>query len=546
MTQQIRATTAKKTSQRWPVAAWLGFVLLAVLGVYKDLPKAEFFLDDYLHLHLIRQLESPFVPFVTDVFMGAFFRPAITIFWAMDYALFGSNAAGFYVMNIVYLLISAVLLFAVIRNLTGSNTQSGLATLLFAIGPVTGVGVQWLSNRFDLIGTMFFLASLLLFLRYVRYRHRGDYGLSLFFALVAFFCKEITITLPIVMVLAAGFMFLHRAPASFNGRLVKRLLSWSTPFFTAAAGFMVWRYALIKSLGGYVGEIKEPFTLGYFVFIWQRFGEYVWLVKNPFVLAVVIILMAFLMARPNFYSRNKLFFFGVLVTLVTAMPLVLIFKYKAVMGYMTPRFFFLPNIGMLICLVSLYDPRSHALRRVFAGLFLGLVILALGLNNYVLNHKWYRDKADLVANMEKIDAAIAAEDIDMTSTLIYTCLADVDVAIDTGIKIMNPDLQDRLFVLKCLGPTQTAATKSLYDRKRRLLNYPTSFARNPCTYKDLVYGVAEAEPRLVADQIRSVSGVYVLDLDEKGNMVLLDGEDIFRMIKVRFGVELADGMEPHA
>jgi Dolichyl-phosphate-mannose-protein mannosyltransferase len=547
LTEKQLENATKTAPRRWPALLWLGLATVATLIVYKDLPRATFFLDDYLHLHLIQKFENPFVPFFTDIFMGAFFRPAISIFWSLDLAMFGDNPAGFYVMNILYLLVSVGLLYAIMHHLTGSNTQSGLLALLFALGPVTGIGVQWLSNRFDLIGTLFFLLSLLWFLRWARWRRRGEYVLSLGAAIIAFFCKEITITLPAAMVLSAGFMFLYRAPQEFNGRLVKRLVSWSTPFFTVAALFMIWRFVVIGSLGGYAGEIKESFTLGYMVFLWQHFGEYVWLVKNPFVLAALLIITAFLLAKPNFYARNKLFFFGLLFTLVTIAPLAMVFRYRAVMGFMTPRFFFLPNIGVIICLVALYDPRSSVVRRVFAGIVLGLVGLSLGLNTYVLNHKWYRDKIELTEQMAQIEEVLSNGNIaDGQSAMIYTCLPNVDVAIDTGVKFKRPDLVEKYFVLKCTGPTQTIASKDLYHEKRRLLNFPETFARNPCTYEDIIYGVAEAKPRTVMDQIRSVGGVYVLDLDKDGNMVLLERDSIYRMINVRFGIELAEKAKPNA
>jgi hypothetical protein len=538
MNQTDAYTEVKPAVRLWPAAVWLAATVVLSFLVYHDLLKSPFFLDDYIHLHLIKKLQHPFEPFYTDIFMGAFFRPALTVFWAIDYALWGTNASGFYAMNLVYLLISAVLLYAILHNLTGSHALAGLTTLFYSLGPVTGVGVQWLSNRFDLLGALFFLASTLLFLRFVRYRHGSDYWLSLFLAVIAFFCKEITITLPAVLVIAASFMFLYRAPHRFDYRLVKRIVSYSTPFFMAAAVYLVWRYLVIHSLGGYTGEAKEPFSLGYFFFLWHGFGEYVWIAVNPFVVAVVLLLVALLLAKTNFYAHNKLFFFGLTLAVITLVPLALILKYRAVMAYMTPRFFFLPNIGVIIALVAVYDPHGSRGRKVVAGVLLTILGLAMALNNYILVHKWYRDKTKLVAKMEKISAAVADHArTDGSSAMVYACFSDVDVALDTAVKLAHPEFADRYFFLKCAGPTQTVATRDLYEAKRRLLNFPASFARNPCTYDDLVYGVVETQPRQVLQQSRTDPTLLVLEPDKDGNLMLLNREQLITMLKARFGID---------
>lgn len=541
-------TQAKQKAKLWPAAIWLPGIVLATFFVYRDLLQTHFFLDDYLHLLLIQKFKQPLEPFYTDIFMGAFFRPAVTIFWALDYALHGTNPAGYYLSNILYLMLSIGLLYAVMHNLTGSHTLAGLTAFFFAVSPVTGVGVEWLSNRFDLIGTLFFLASTLLFLRFVRFRRKSDYALSLFAAVVAFFCKEITITLPVVLIFAASFMFLYRYPPAFDARLVKKIISYTTPYFSLAAIYMIWRFAVIKSLGGYVGEAKDPLTIGYLFMIWQKFGEYVWLIKNPFVVASLLIIITFLLAKADFYAKNKVFFLGLLIALVTALPLAMIIKYRAVMTYMTPRFFFLPNIGATIALVAIYDPRSSKLRRVLAAILLVTIGLALGVNNYIIVHKWARDKNKTFAKMEQITRAMAEQSPSgLQSAMVYTCLPGLDVALDTSVKFTHPEYLDRYFFLNCQGATQTIADKTLYQAKRRLLEFPQSFAKNPCSYENVIYGVAEALPNMVLDQIRSDDAVLVLDLNQQGETVFIDRDKVEQMIRVRYGAESeTDGDQPNA
>lgn len=517
---------------KWRHVATFLFISLLTLLVYKDLPKSEFYLDDYLHLHLIQAFSHPFEPFFVDVFMGAFFRPAITLFWSLDNAIYDLWAGGYYISNIVYLLASILLLYALMLNLTGSRRLSGLTSLLYALGPVTGVGVMWLSNRFDLIGTMLFLASTLLFIRYVRYRQKANYILSIALATLAYFCKEITITLPVILVLAAGFMFLYRSPQNFNGRLIKRLLSLTTPYFTVAAAYIIWRFIIIKSLGGYVGETKEPFSLGYLFFIWHNFAEYFWMGKSFIGFGVLLIAIAMLLAKKDFYANNKVFFFGLLFAVITALPLVLIIRYQSVMSYMTPRFFFLPNIGMIIALASIYDPRSGKGRRVVSVVLLSLITVFFMLNTYIMVHKWSRDKQKVVDKMEKVHEYVnSGLPGDPDNALIYSCLHGMDVALDAGMKLRHPEYKDRYFFMNCTGPTQTIAERPLYMQMRRHLTYPQTFSRNPCDYEDLVYGVVDTDPKKIPSQVGTMDNVMVLHLDRQGKMTVLHRDKVVGILR---------------
>lgn len=518
--------------QRGQHILWLALIALAILAVYKDLPKSMFFLDDYLHLHLIQQFDSVAEPFIVDIFMGAFFRPAITLFWKLDYLISGLNPTGYYISNLIYLILSMIFLYFIIFNMTGSRALSSIISLLYAIGPVTGVGVMWLSNRFDLIGTMLFLASTLLFLRYVRFRRIGDYLLSIGLAALAFFCKEITITLPVILVLSAGFMFLYRAPSKLEVKFIKRILALSTPYFTIAAIFMIWRFIIIKSMGGYMYETKAPLSLGYIFFLWHSFAEYFWLMKSFIVFGSLLILISLFLAKKDFYANNKLFFYGLVFALITMAPLVLVLRYQNVMAYMTPRFFYLPNIGLLIALASIYDPRSAKVRRVMALIVLVLVGLFFALNNYILVHKWARDKQKLVAKTEQVHQYLESRGDEIPSTgLIYSCLHGMDVALDTSIKLMYPEYMDRYYFLNCTGPTQSIARRPLYGLMRRNLTYPQTFSRNPCDYQDLVYGVVQSNPANIPGQVGAATNVMVLHLDWKGRMALLDRDKVMGILQ---------------
>ncbi len=523
---------AVSPSKRWPHLLILALVAGAAVFIYRELVRAPFFLDDYLHLHLIQRIRNPFEPFVVDVFMGAFFRPAITLFWKLDYLISGLNPSGYYVANILYLIASTVLFYLLLLELTGQRSFSAIGSFFFATSPITGVGVMWLSNRFDLIGTMLFLASTLLFVRFIRYKRRIHYVLSIALATIAYFCKEITITLPVVLIMSAGFMFLYRAPHKFNTRLVRQLLFYATPYFTVAAIYLLWRFLLIKSLGGYEGEVKAQLTMGYFFFIWQSFAEYCWLMKNFIVFALLLFAIALLLIKKNFYTANKLFLFGLAFAAVTSIPLLLVLRLQNVLSYMTPRFFFLPNVGLIIALVAVYDPRSGRARRVTAGVLLFALGAFLMVNNLILVHKWVRDKRHAAKKMEQVDTFVRAGlPGQPKEAVIYTCLHGLDVALDTSIKLAHPEYVNNYYFLNCAGPTQTIAQQNLYENMRRFLKFPPTFNRNPCQYEDVFYGVTESTPSAIPAQVGSSDNVLVLHLDRYGQMTVLHRDKVLAMLR---------------
>jgi len=501
---------------------WLIVVAIVCFIVFKDIYKGKFFLDDYLHLHLVQKIKNPAIPFFTDIMMSAFFRPGIFIFWRLDYLLFGLQAYGYYLTNIIFLLGTAYILFFIMLHLTGNRRIAGFTSLLVAIGPVTTVGVLWLSNRFDLIGTFFFMLSLLLFLQYVRFKKRDQIMWSLLFGFFSFFCKEMTITLPVILILAASFMFLNRSKLTWPR--LREIVSLSTPYFTLAVIFMMWRYLIINSIGGYIGETRVPIKAGYLAELYFRFSDYLWLLRFKWVVIIWGLIFLILLYREDFSRKNKSFWFGALFTVITVAPLAMIFTARAVMTYMTPRFFYLPNIGMTILLASLYQPKSSNFKRVCTMIFLSITVLLFAVNSYLISRKWVNDTTKYVSNAEKIYSYLKSQSQYITpgSTYqIYACGRKLDVALDSSIKIFHPEVMSLGYILNCAGPTQVIGTEQLQNVRGKNLNFPRTFRSNPCKYKDLYYGVVLSSPKDILINMAKDPRVTLVMKDKTGHFMTI-------------------------
>jgi hypothetical protein len=505
------------------IAAW-------TLLVYKDIYKARFFLDDYLHLHLIRRIDNVLIPFAKDIMLGAFYRPGIFVFWKLNYLLAGLNPAAYYAVNVATLILSALVLMQVMQHLTGNKGVSGFATLIYSVSPITAIGVLWLSNRFDLIGSFFFLLSLLLFLRYLRFRRTRDISWSLALGFYSYFCKEITITLPAILLMSGMFMFYHRGELTRS--VARRITVLTLPFFVMAGAFMVWRYAILGSMGGYSGEERVDLSLGYVALLVHSFGDIVWLFASPLIVIAVALPFFALLAKRHLIKGNLIALYGLLFTLLTAAPLAMVIKVEKVMTYETPRFFFLPGIGLAIFLAAAYDPRSGRARRALAAVFLTVMALVSSLNSFLVTYHT-REKTQRAEKKMNDIAGFLDESLpkDGARSVVFACERGLDTALDSSLKVFRPDLLDRAFVLNCGSQTQVIASESLYKERGPDLTFPETFTKNPAQYEDLYYGVVISTPRGILDSMAQKSGVFAVYKDKAGRLAWVTKDSLEEQMK---------------
>ncbi len=121
----------------------------------------------------------------------------------IDYTLGGLEPFVYHLFNVVYHAITTLLVYALARRITGNDLAALFAGLLFAVHPVHVDSVTYISGRRDVLSTLFYLASLL---AYIRFRdpsgRRGWFVLALVCALLGVMTKEMAATIP-----AAWFLY---------------------------------------------------------------------------------------------------------------------------------------------------------------------------------------------------------------------------------------------------------------------------------------------------------------------------------------------------
>ncbi|MCL4233407.1 MAG: hypothetical protein KJ042_02695 [Deltaproteobacteria bacterium] len=487
--------------------------------VYKDIYALRFFLDDYLHLHLISRIASPITPYTTDLMFGAFYRPGVFWFWKLNWLAGGLNPAVYYAFNMGLLAVTALLLMQYLQHLTGYKGYSAWVTLLYAISPITAQGVLWLSNRFDLLGAVFFLASCVLFLRYLRFHRPWDFTGSLVAGVFSYFCKEMYITLPMVLIASGAFMFHYRG--TLTSTIVRRTVILSSPYFVAAAAFMIVRYAILGTMGGYVGEPRVDLTFGYLMGLLSAFGGYVWYFEWPLVTLGLVAVMALLLQKRHFWRANPLLWFGLAFAIITAAPLAMVIRIENVMTYHTPRFFFLPGIGLAMMAAAVYNPRTGPVRRGFARAFVVLMALVGSANTFLVAHHTMETTRRAEKNLTRIDDFLKKEWTADEPAVIYACQRGLDVALDSSLKVWHPEYLDKAFLVNCSGQTQVFSGDALYRSRGGDLTFPATFTKNPSRFGDLWYGVVDVKPRDILAGLASNNHVYAIYKNAQGELTFV-------------------------
>ncbi len=98
----------------------------------------------------------------------SFYHPLTTISHMLDYEIYGLNPAGFHFTNVVLHTMSAVILFLVLRSMTGSLWKSFMVAAVFAIHPLRAESVAWVTERKDCLSGFFFMLTLAAYHQYVK------------------------------------------------------------------------------------------------------------------------------------------------------------------------------------------------------------------------------------------------------------------------------------------------------------------------------------------------------------------------------------------
>jgi tetratricopeptide (TPR) repeat protein len=319
-------------------------------------------------------------------------QPLTLLSHALDCQVYGLNPAGHHLTSVILHATNTIVLFLLLRLLTGSTTRSAAVAALFSLHPLRVESVAWISERKDVLSAFFGLLSLWAYVAYAKSREGQTesansqqatqfYISAVVLLALGLMSKAMLVTWPCVMLLL-DYWPLNRlgqlSRAEFSLSRFRQLILEKIPFFalsgaSCVATFLAARadaaYAPLQDIsirtrilnaliayGRYIGKSIWPLNLSPiypYLEDWPRWE----IVLAPLLLVVLTALAIWKRNRRPYWSVGWAWFLGVLVPVIGLV--------QVGSQSMADRYTYIPTIGLLIAVVwTVADvAASHMWRR---------------------------------------------------------------------------------------------------------------------------------------------------------------------------------------
>ena len=171
----LPAQSAASIASAFPLGIWAGAVIIALTACIAYFPflSGGFIWDDDMYL-------------TNNKFIGAadglykfwcstepidYYPVSNTTLW-IEWRLWGMHPAGYHVTNLILHIIESLLILVILRKL--AIPGAFLTAVIFAVHPVNVESVAWIAQRKDMLATLFFLLSILCYLKCLISIHSDD------------------------------------------------------------------------------------------------------------------------------------------------------------------------------------------------------------------------------------------------------------------------------------------------------------------------------------------------------------------------------------
>jgi tetratricopeptide (TPR) repeat protein len=347
-----------------------------------------------------------------------FWHPLTMLSHALDCQLFGLNPKWHHIVNLLFHTANALLLFWVLKGMTGVVWQSAFVAAAFALHPLHVESVAWVSERKDVLSTLFWFLTMAAYLRYVRQQKAFWYLVTLLLFALGLMAKPMLVTLPFVLLLL-DYWPLDRLQTQDLGLKTQatKLIFEKLPFFALTAVFSIIAFLAQKTEKAL--SMNVPLDIRFaniFISYLKYIEKMVWpanlTIFYPYpdnmppiwkVAAAVFLLLGisgavvYLGRKRKYLIVGWLWYLGTLVPVIGFVPLGCF--------AMADRFTYLPLTGLFIMIAwaaeELVAPIYRGHRKIVLGLPALAVLLALSVCS-VLQLRYWRSNAALFEHALKV------------------------------------------------------------------------------------------------------------------------------------------------
>ena len=319
-----------------------------------------------------------------------------------DCQLYGARAWGHHLTNVLLHTANTLLLFVLLKRMTGFVWRGAAVAALFAWHPLHVESVAWVAERKDVLCAFFWLLTLLAYARYAELskiknqKSKIFYGATLLAFMLALMSKPMAVTLPFVLLLLDFWPLNRLTIFDFRFSIFKNLLAEKIPFLLLSIGgcwltLQAQAQAIVSTGGLTIPQRLAHTAVAYDHYFWALFFPVNLAVYYPYVLTLdagiiifsIIVLFAITaLALANWKSRPWILF-GWLWFLGTLVPVIGLVQVGD--QAWADRYTYLPLIGLFVPLVWLLAElvkRENILRAATGA----VVILMLTATSLQLRH----------------------------------------------------------------------------------------------------------------------------------------------------------------
>ncbi len=128
-------------------------------------------------------------------------HPVTLLSHMLDCELFGLNPFLHHLTNLGFHIVNTLLLFCILKSMTGALWRSAFVAAAFALHPVHVESVAWAAERKDLLCGFFWMLTIAAYIRYARKPGTGRYLPMLIVFVLGLLAKPMIVTLPFVLLL---------------------------------------------------------------------------------------------------------------------------------------------------------------------------------------------------------------------------------------------------------------------------------------------------------------------------------------------------------
>jgi len=202
-------------------------LVLSTLIAYEQVRKNSFVdYDDLLYItrnqHIKTGINFKNITWAFTATYAGNWHPVTWLSHILDCQVFGLNPKWHHLVNLLFHTANTLLLFWVLKKMTGAIWQSAFVAAAFALHPLHVESVAWVAERKDVLSALFWLLTMAAYLRYVRGGGAKWYvGTLLLFAL-GLMAKPMLVTLPFVLLLLDYWPLNRLKPADSVERVADR------------------------------------------------------------------------------------------------------------------------------------------------------------------------------------------------------------------------------------------------------------------------------------------------------------------------------------